>query len=87
MTVKTRNEKYRPGISEAASCQAFRGSSGGTAACRSFLSHLPSCSEVLDKVGMAEQKHPAQEKTEDVWIPGDFHLPQEGFFPKPRPQG
>lgn len=29
MTVKTRNEKYRPGISKAASCQAHRGSSRG----------------------------------------------------------
>lgn len=29
MTVKTRNEKYRPGIREAASCQAYRGLSGG----------------------------------------------------------
>jgi hypothetical protein len=29
MTVKTRNEKYRSGIREAASCQAYRGLSGG----------------------------------------------------------
>lgn len=33
--------------------------------CQSFLSHLPNCSEVLNKVGVAEQEHPAQEKDAD----------------------
>lgn len=58
MTVKTRNEKCRPGISKAASCQAHRGSSLGPGA--GFLPCLPGCSKVLDKVGAAEKEHLVQ---------------------------
>lgn len=78
MTVKTRNEKYRPGISEAASCQAFRGSSGGRQHAEVFCLISPISQRFLIKLRCRNRSNllSEEDRLKDARIRGDFHIPQ-----------
>lgn len=79
MTVKTRNEKCRPGISKAASCQAHRGSSRGLAQASCPVS--PIAQRFLIKLGQLNRSILCRlkEATQGCLAPTRFLLPQGAF--------